>query len=68
MNDDKLLDDEIVDIDLGPNTALDKITNVKGGKVDAVKTDKRTNEDGVIMEVEPRVESGIVGSKLRLTV
>ena len=68
MNDDKLLDDEIVDIDLGPNTAHDKITNVEGGKVDAVKTDERTNEDGVIMEVEPRVESGIVGSKLRLTV
>ena len=65
MNDDKLLDDKIVD---GPNTALDKITNVEGGKVDAVKTDERTNEDGVIMEVEPRVESGIVGSKLRLTV
>ena len=31
-NDDKLLDDEIVDIDLGPNTALDKITNIEGGK------------------------------------
>ena len=69
MNDDKLLDDEIVDIDLGPDTtALDEITNVEGGKVDAVETDEKANEDGVITEVEPRVESGIVGSKLRLTV
>ena len=37
----------------------------KGGKLDAVETDKRTSEDGVIMEVEPRVESGKVGSKLK---
>ena len=47
------------------------MANIKGGKVDAVKrleTDKKTSKDGVIMEVEPRVESGKVGSKLRLTV
>ena len=37
----------------------------KGGKLDAVETDKRTSEDGVTMEVEPRVESGKVGSKFK---
>ena len=69
MNDDKLLDDEIVDIDSGPdNKTLGEITNVKGGKKDAVETDEKPNEDGVITEVEPRVESGRVGSRLRLTV
>ena len=69
MIDDRLLDDEIVDIDSGSdNTGLGKITNVKGGKLDAVKTDEKASEDGVITEVEPRVESGKVGSKLRLTV
>ena len=67
MNDDKLLDDEIFDIALGPDsTRLGEITNVEGGKVDAVETDEKTSEEGVITEVEPRVESGKVGSKLRL--
>ena len=69
MNDDKLLEDEIVDIDSGPdNTGLGEITNVEGGKVDAVETDEKASELGVITEVEPRLESGKVGSKLRLTV
>ena len=69
MIDDRLLDDEIVDIDSGSdNTGLGIITNVEGGKLDAVETDKKASEDGVITEVEPRVESGKVGSKLRLTV
>ena len=69
MNDDKLLDDERVDIDSGPdNTRLGEITNVEGGKVDAVETGEKTNKDGVITEVNPRVESGKVGSKVRLTV
>ena len=69
MNDDRLLDDEIVDIGSGPdNKTLGEITNVEGGKEDAVETDEKLNEDGVITEVEPRVESGKVGSRLRLTV
>ena len=69
VNDDRLLDDETVDIDSGSdNTGLGEITNVKGGKLDAVETDEKASEDGVITEVEPRVESGEVGSKLRLTV
>ena len=39
MIDDRLLDNEIVDIDSGSdNTRLDKITNVEGSKLDAVKT------------------------------
>ena len=65
MNDDRLLDDEIVDID---NTGLGEITNVEGGKLEAVETDEKATEDGVITEVEPRVESGKVGSKLELKV
>jgi hypothetical protein len=69
VNDDKLLEDEIVDIDSGPdNTGLGEITNVEGGKVDAVETDEKASELGVITEVKPRLESGKVGSKLRLTV
>ena len=69
MIDDRLQDDEIVDIDSGSdNTRLGEITNVKGGKLDAVETDEKASEDGVITEVEPRVELGKVGSKLRLTV
>jgi hypothetical protein len=69
VNDDGLLVDRIVDIDSGPdNTVLGDITNIEGGKVDAVETDEKTTEDGVITEVEPRDESGKVGSKLRLTV
>ena len=69
VNDDRLLDDEIVDIDSGSdNTGLGEITNVEGGKLDAVETDEKASEDGVNTEVEPRVESGKVGSKLRLTV
>ena len=66
MNDDRLLDDEIVDIDSGRDNT--EITNVEGGKLDAVETDERASEDGVITEVEPKVESGKVGSKLKLTV
>ena len=59
----------IVDIDSGPDsTGLGEITNVEGGKVDAVETDEKASEVGVITEVEPRLESGKVGSKLRLTV
>ena len=66
VNDDKLPDDES---ERGPdNTTLGEITNVEGGKVDAVETDEKSIEDGVITEVEPSVESGKVGSKLRLTV
>ena len=66
VNDDKLADD---DIDSGlDNTTLGEITNVEGGKEDAVETDEKPSEDGVITDVEPRVESGKVGSKLRLTV
>ena len=69
MIDDRLLDNEIVDINSGSdNTGLGKITNVEGGKLDAVETDKKASKDGVIAEVEPRVKSGKVGSKLRLTV
>ena len=69
MNDDRLLDDRMVDIDSGPdNTGLGEITNVEGGKLDAVETDDKASEDGVITEVEPKVESGKVGSRLRLTV
>ena len=69
MIDDRLLDDKIVDIDSGSdNTGLGKITNVEGGKLDAVKTDEKASKDSVITEVEPRVESGKVGRKLRLTV
>ena len=69
MIDDRLPDDEIVDIDSGPdNTGIGEITNVEGGKLDAVETDEKATEDGVITEVEPRDESGKVGSKLRLTV
>ena len=69
MIDDRLLDNEIVDIDSGSdNTRLGKITNVEGGKLDALETDEKASEDGVITEVEPRVESGKVGSKLRLTI
>jgi hypothetical protein len=68
VNDDKLLEDEKVDIDSCPDdTALGEITNVEGGKEDAVETDETTSEDGVITEVEPRDESSKVGSKLRLT-
>ena len=66
VNDDRLPED---DIDSGlDNTTFGEITNVEGGKVDAVETDEKSSEDGVITEVEPRVESGKVGSKLRLTV
>jgi hypothetical protein len=64
VNDDMLPDD---DTDSGLNTAVGEITNVEGGKLDAVETDERTSEDGVTTEDEPRVESGKVGSKLRLT-
>jgi hypothetical protein len=46
---------------------LGEITNIEGSKVDAV-TDKKSIEDGVITEVEASVESGKVGSQLRLTV
>ena len=65
VNDDKLPDDEI---DSCLDTVIGEITNVKGGKPDAVETDERTSEDGVTTEVEPKVKSGKVGSKLRLTV
>ena len=66
--DDRLLGDEIVNIDSGTdNTGLGEITNVEGGKLDAVETDEKAREDGVITEVEPRDESGKVGSRLRLT-
>jgi hypothetical protein len=65
VNDDKLPDDEI---DSRLDTVIGEITNVEGGKLDAVETDERTSEDGVTTEVEPKVESGKVGSKLRLTV
>ena len=42
MIDDRLLDDEIVDIDSGSdNTGLGKITNIEGGRLDAVKTDDK---------------------------
>jgi hypothetical protein len=59
----------MVGIDSDPNdTVLGEITNVEGGKVDAVEAEETTSEDGVITEVEPRVDSGRVGSKLRLTV
>ena len=69
MIDDRLLDDEIVDIDSGSdNTGLGEITNIEGSKLDAVKTDEKASKDSVITEFEPRVESGKVGSKLRLTV
>ena len=44
------------------------ITNIEGSKLDAVETDEKASEDGVITEVEPRVELDKVGSKLRLTV
>ena len=44
------------------------ITNIEGSKLDAVETDEKASEDGVITEVGPRVKSGKVGSKLRLTV
>ena len=51
MIDDRLLDDKIVDIDSGSdNTGLGIITNVEGGKLDAVETDKKASEDGVITE------------------
>jgi hypothetical protein len=63
--DDRLLGDEMVNIDSG--TGLGEITNVEGGKLDAVETDENAREDGVITEVEPRDESGKVGSGLRLT-
>jgi hypothetical protein len=57
----RLLGDEIVNIDSGTdNTRLGKITNFEGGKPDAVETDEKVGEDGVITEVEPRDESGIV--------
>lgn len=65
VNDDKLAGD---DMDSGLDTAVGEITNVEGGKLDAVETDERTSEDGVTTEVEPKVESGKVGSTLRLTV
>lgn len=65
VNDDKLADDNI---DSGLDTAVGEITNVEGGILDAVETDERTSEDGVTTEVEPKVESGKVGSRLRLTV
>jgi hypothetical protein len=69
VNDDRLLDDEILDIDSGSdNTGLGEITNVEGGKLDAVETDEKASEDGVVTELDPRVESGNVGSKLKLTV
>ena len=68
MYDDRLLGDKIVNIDTGTdNTGLGEITNVEGGKLDAVETDEKAREDGVITEVEPRDESGKVGSRLRLT-
>ena len=44
------------------------ITNIEGSKLDAVETDEKASEDGVITEVGPRVKSDKVGSKLRLTV
>jgi hypothetical protein len=65
VNDDKLPDDQI---DSRLDTVIGEITNVEGGKLNAVKTDERTSEDGGTTEVEPKVESGKVGSKLRLTV
>ena len=59
MNDDRLLDDEIVNIDSDlDNTRLGKITNIEGGKLDAVETDEKASKDGVVAEVEPRVEPG----------
>ena len=68
VNEDNPWLDEILDIETGlDNTVAGEITNVEGGKLDAVETDERTNEDGVTTEVEPRVESGKVGSKLKLT-
>ena len=67
VNDDRLLDDEIVDSG-SDNTGLGEITNVEGSKLDAVETDEKASEDGVITEVDPRVESGKFGSKLKLTV
>lgn len=67
MNDDNPPDDDIVDSGLD-STGVGVITNVEGGKVDAVETDERTSEEGVTTEVEPRVESGRLGSKLKLTV
>lgn len=69
VKDDSPPDDETVDIDSGlDNTVGCEIAYVEGGKVDAVETDERTSDDGVITDVEPRVESGRVGSKLKLTV
>ena len=69
VNDDRLLEDEIVDIDRGAdNTGLGEIANVEGGKQDAVKKDEKARDVGVITEVEPRDESGKVGGKLRLAV
>ena len=41
---------------------IGEITNVEGGKVDVVEAEETTSEDGVITQVEPRVESGRVGS------
>ena len=61
-----MIDNEIVDIDSGRDNT--EITNVQGGKLDAVETDERASEDGVITEVEPKVESSKVSSKIRLTV
>lgn len=69
VNDDNPPDDEIVDIESGPdNIVIGVIASVEGGKEDAVETDEMISEDGVTTEVEPRDESGKVGSKLRLTV
>jgi hypothetical protein len=46
VNDDKLLDDEIVGLDSSPNdTVLGEITNVEGGKVDAVEAEETTSEE-----------------------
>ena len=68
MSDDRLLGDEIVGVDSDHGgTGLGEITNVKGGKLDAVETEK-ASQDSAITDVESRDEPGKVGSKLRLTV
>ena len=68
VNEDNPWLNEILNIKTGLyNTMAGEITNIEGGKLDAVETDKGTSEDGVTMEVKPRVESGKVGSKIKLT-
>jgi hypothetical protein len=42
VNDDRLLDDEILDVDPDPdNTRIGKITRVEGGKLEGEKGDQK---------------------------